>query len=52
VFIAEVHVVLFLSDFVDLAEFVHVELSHKGGEVVVSEEAREYFVLESFAVFY
>ena len=39
----EIHLIFFLSEFVNLAEFVHVELPDKGRQVPVPEKLRQYF---------
>jgi hypothetical protein len=46
VLIAEIHVVALGGNLIYLEEFIHVELSDEGGEMLVAEEVRQHLLLK------
>jgi hypothetical protein len=46
VIIFKVHAVLLFSELVNLAEFVHVELADKRGDMLMPEEVGKHFFLQ------
>lgn len=49
-FILEVHVILFLCQFVHLVKLVHVQLPYKRRQMTMPEKMREHFLLQFLTV--